>query len=136
MSESVETKLSLEMSQAHEKIQNMIREVEKVVVGKRAEIIFLMTALLSGSHILIEDVPGTGKTMLASALSRVTGLRFKRAQFTPDVMASDITGFNIYNRQNMYGRAGTACVYPPCLPKSAAGGGSQWREAFILTIDG
>jgi MoxR-like ATPase len=49
--------------------------------------------------VLIEDVPGTGKTSLAAALSRVTGLDFNRAQFTPDVMASDITGFNIYNRQ-------------------------------------
>jgi MoxR-like ATPase len=58
-----------------------------------------MTALLSGSHVLIEDVPGTGKTSLAAALAKVTGLDFNRAQFTPDVMASDITGFNIYNRQ-------------------------------------
>jgi MoxR-like ATPase len=83
----------------HVKIIAAIDEIEKVIVGKRSEVIMLMTALLSGSHVLIEDVPGTGKTSLAASLAKVTGLVFKRAQFTPDVMASDITGFNIYNRQ-------------------------------------
>jgi MoxR-like ATPase len=76
-----------------------VSAIETVIVGKHNEIVLLMTALLGGAHVLIEDVPGTGKTSLAAALSRVTGLDFNRAQFTPDVMASDITGFNIYNRQ-------------------------------------
>ena len=90
---------TFEAKAAHDRIIAAIDEIEKVVVGKRAEVIMLMTALLSGSHVLIEDVPGTGKTSLAAALAKVTGLDFNRAQFTPDVMASDITGFNIYNRQ-------------------------------------
>ncbi len=77
----------------------LVAETEKVVIGKTHEIIMLITALLAGGHVLIEDVPGVGKTTLASALAAAAGLRFKRAQFTPDVMASDITGFNIYNRQ-------------------------------------
>lgn len=80
-------------------IAAMIAEVEKVVIGKRNEIVMLLTAMLSGSHVLIEDVPGTGKTTLAAALARTAGLNFRRAQFTPDVMASDITGYNLYNRQ-------------------------------------
>ena len=81
-----------------EKVLAAIDEIEKVIVGKRTEIILLMTAMLSGSHVLIEDVPGTGKTSLSATIAKVTGLDFNRAQFTPDVMASDITGFNIYNR--------------------------------------
>ena len=80
-------------------IAQMLGEVEKVVIGKRNEITMLLTAMLSGSHVLIEDVPGTGKTSLAAALARAAGLDFRRAQFTPDVMASDITGYNLYNRQ-------------------------------------
>ena len=91
--------MSAEMSSANSKIIAVVDEIEKVVVGKRHEIIMLMTAMLSSSHVLIEDVPGTGKTTLAATLAKITGLDFKRAQFTPDVMASDITGFNIYNRQ-------------------------------------
>lgn len=82
-----------------EKLAAMADEIEKVIVGKRQQIVFMLTALLSGGHVLIEDVPGTGKTTLAAALASVCGLSFKRAQFTPDVMASDITGFNMYNRQ-------------------------------------
>ena len=82
-----------------EKINSVISEIEHVIVGKRTEIVMLMTAMLSGSHVLIEDVPGTGKTTLAAAIAKATGLDFRRAQFTPDVMASDITGFNVYNRR-------------------------------------
>ena len=97
--QSPEVKLSPEMAAAHAKMIAAADEVEKVVVGKRSEVLHLLTALLAGAHVLIEDVPGTGKTTLASTLAHVTGLDFKRAQFTPDVMASDITGFHIYNRQ-------------------------------------
>lgn len=74
-------------------------EVSRVIYGKEIEARLLMTALLAGSHVLIEDVPGTGKTTLAAALAAVTGLSYRRAQFTPDVMASDITGFHMYNRE-------------------------------------
>lgn len=84
---------------ANRLIQDLIAEVEKVVIGKHTEIVMLVTAMLAGGHVLIEDVPGVGKTTLAAALSKAAGLQFNRAQFTPDVMASDITGFNIYNRQ-------------------------------------
>ncbi len=94
-----EVKMSPEMVQAHAKMISAADEVEKVVVGKRSEVLLLLTAMLAGAHVLIEDVPGTGKTTLASTLAKVTGLQFRRAQFTPDVMASDITGFHIYNRQ-------------------------------------
>lgn len=84
--------------EANALVQALIEEVEKVVVGKHNEIVMLITSMLAGGHVLIEDVPGVGKTTLAAALSKAAGLSFKRAQFTPDVMASDITGFNIYNR--------------------------------------
>lgn len=94
-----DSRLSPEMAQAHAKMISAADEVEKVVVGKRSEVLLLLTAMLAGAHVLIEDVPGTGKTTLASTLAKVTGLQFRRAQFTPDVMASDITGFHIYNRQ-------------------------------------
>ena len=94
-----QSRLSPEMNAAYRKMTAAADEVEKVVVGKRTEVILLLTAMLAGSHVLIEDVPGTGKTTLACALAKVTGLNFRRAQFTPDVMASDITGFHVYNRQ-------------------------------------
>ena len=74
-------------------------EIEKAIVGKHSEVLLLVTALLAGGHVLIEDVPGVGKTTLAAALAKAAGLDFRRAQFTPDVTASDITGFNIYNRK-------------------------------------
>ena len=83
---------------AQKKVIQAIDEIEKVVLGQRTEIVLLLTAMLAGSHVLIEDVPGTGKTSLAATIAKVTGLDFNRAQFTPDVMASDIKGFNVYNR--------------------------------------
>ena len=98
-SEQQKFRMSPVMTEAYTQMLAAADEVEKVVVGKRTEVVLLLTALLAGAHVLIEDVPGTGKTTLAAALATVTGLDFRRAQFTPDVMASDITGFNIYNRQ-------------------------------------
>lgn len=87
------------MTEAYDITEKFMEEVEKVVIGKHHEVVMLVTSLLAGGHVLIEDVPGVGKTTLAATLAKAAGLSFKRAQFTPDVMASDITGFNIYNRQ-------------------------------------
>ena len=89
-----------EMTKAACSVLNKLKsEVSKVVSGKEKEIDLLICALIGGGHVLIEDVPGVGKTTLATALSKAAGLTFRRAQFTPDVMASDITGFNMYNRK-------------------------------------
>ena len=85
--------------QSYSKIRSIADEVEKVIVGKRDVVKLLLIALLSGGHVLIEDVPGVGKTTLAMALSKSMGLVCKRAQFTPDVMASDITGFTMFDKE-------------------------------------
>jgi len=77
----------------------MLEELSGVVLGKRHETMLLVCALLAGGHVIIEDIPGVGKTTLADALSRTSGLTFNRVQFTPDVTASDITGYNIYNQK-------------------------------------
>ena len=77
----------------------VIREVEKAVVGKDQVIEKIMTAILAGGHILVEDMPGTGKTTMALAFSRAMGLKEKRVQFTPDVLPSDLTGFTIYKKE-------------------------------------
>lgn len=73
-------------------------EISKVIKGKDDALLIVLTALLAQGHVLIEDVPGVGKTTLAMALGKASGLQFRRAQFTPDVMASDITGFTVYNK--------------------------------------
>ncbi|MDE7234561.1 MAG: MoxR family ATPase [Ruminiclostridium sp.] len=83
----------------NKKLQQVADEVEKVIVGKRDVVTILLIALLSGGLGLVEDVPGVGKTTLALALGRATGLLSRRAQFTPDVMVSDITGFTMYNKE-------------------------------------
>ena len=76
----------------------VIENVETVIVGKRPQIEFLLVALLCQGHVLIEDVPGTGKTMLARAITASMGLSFKRIQCTPDLLPNDITGVSIYNQ--------------------------------------
>ena len=80
-----------------EKIKALIDNIDKAVIGKRSAAELMVTALLCSGHILIEDVPGVGKTTLAMALARSLGLQFKRIQFTPDVMPSDITGYTMYD---------------------------------------
>ena len=79
--------------------ERIIDNVEKVIVGKRDEVELALVALICRGHVLIEDVPGVGKTMLARSLSRSVGCTFKRIQFTPDVLPSDITGVSIYNQK-------------------------------------
>jgi MoxR-like ATPase len=74
--------------------------VEKVVVGKRREVQLVLVALLCQGHVLIEDVPGTGKTTLAKAIARTVGCTFKRIQFTPDLLPSDVTGVSVFNQRN------------------------------------
>jgi len=76
----------------------IIHEVKKVICGKDNVIEETLTAILAGGHILMEDVPGVGKTTMALAFSKTMGLNFGRVQFTPDVLPSDITGFSIYDR--------------------------------------
>jgi MoxR-like ATPase len=77
----------------------VIRNVETVIVGKRHQIELLMTALLCQGHVLVEDVPGTGKTMLARATAVSLGVSFKRLQCTPDLLPNDITGVSVFNQQ-------------------------------------
>ena len=79
-------------------LERAVREVEKAISGKRAVIEKILMALLSDGHILLDDVPGVGKTTLAVALSRTLGLNYHRIQFTPDVLPSDIIGFSVYNK--------------------------------------
>jgi MoxR-like ATPases len=74
--------------------------VEQVIVGKTAAIDLLLIALLCGGHVLIEDVPGVGKTMLARTLALSLGLRFQRVQCTPDLLPNDLTGVSVYRPQN------------------------------------
>ncbi len=77
----------------------LIRNVERVILGKSAEVRQAVICLISDGHLLVEDVPGTGKTMLARALAISSGCTFSRIQFTPDLLPSDITGVSVYNQQ-------------------------------------
>ena len=83
---------------AYSNIMRIAEQTEQIILGKKDVVKMIIISLLSQGHVLIEDVPGVGKTTLASALSKIIGLKYKRAQFTPDVMPSDITGFSIYNK--------------------------------------
>lgn len=76
----------------------IIREVEQAVVGKRSLLEIVMASVLAGGHILLEDYPGLGKTLIARSFAKVLGLDFKRIQFTPDLLPGDITGGYIFNR--------------------------------------
>ena len=82
----------------NQQTDSVIREIEKVIVGKRTVVERVLMALLSEGHILLADVPGVGKTTLALACSRAMGMDYRRIQFTPDVVPSDIVGFSVYNK--------------------------------------
>lgn len=79
-------------------VQDVLDQVNRVILGKEDKIREIMTAFLADGHVLLEDIPGVGKTTLAVALSRTMQLKYRRVQFTPDVLPSDLTGFSIYSR--------------------------------------
>ena len=80
-------------------VQTTSDNVERVMIGKRREVELVLVALLCRGHVLIEDVPGVGKTVLTKAVAKSIGSTFKRIQFTPDLLPSDVTGVNVFNQQ-------------------------------------
>ncbi len=95
----MQNELTDEQKQVLEMSHKVINEIKKVVIGKDEIIIKVLLAILAGGHVLIEDIPGVGKTTLALALSKALSLDYKRVQFTPDVLPTDITGFMVLNRE-------------------------------------
>ena len=88
----------MEITQVSELCNQVLDEVERAVVGKRAVLVKIMAATLAGGHVLVEDFPGLGKTLIARSFATVLGLDFKRIQFTPDLLPADITGGYVFNR--------------------------------------
>ena len=88
------------MEQVKSFIESVVQNVERVIIGKREAIELVMVALLCESHILLEDVPGSGKTMLARSVAISLGSSFKRLQCTPDLLPNDVTGVSIFNQKN------------------------------------
>ena len=86
---------------AEKKRQELIEEIGKILIGKEEQITLLLAAVFSGGHVLLEDLPGSGKTTLIKGLSRAMGCDFKRIQFTPDLLPSDIIGMTVYNQRDM-----------------------------------
>lgn len=80
-------------------VTKIVDNIETVIVGKREQVELVVMALIARGHVLLEDMPGTGKTSLVSALAKSVDCRFSRIQFTPDVMPSDVTGFSIFNQK-------------------------------------
>jgi len=89
------------MTKIQESGDRVVANVERVIVGKHHEVQLALVALLCRGHLLIEDVPGTGKTVLAKAIARSLGCSFRRIQFTPDLLPSDVTGLSIYNQKTV-----------------------------------
>jgi MoxR-like ATPase len=87
------------MQKAQEVTEKVSANVEKVIVGKHDEVQLTLLALLRQGHLLIEDVPGVGKTMLAKSIARSIGCTFRRIQFTPDMLPSDVTGVSVFNQK-------------------------------------
>ena len=88
------------MKHVQDVIQQVAANVERVIIGKREAVELTLIALLCRGHVLLEDVPGVGKTVLAKAIARSIGCTFKRIQFTPDLLPTDVTGVSIYNQKS------------------------------------
>ena len=91
----------MSLDQVNPTIERIIENIEKVMIGKRNVAELSLVALLAGGHVLLEDVPGVGKTMMVRALAKSVNANFRRIQFTPDLLPSDVTGVSIYNPKEM-----------------------------------
>lgn len=97
---SVQARLTeQEVARDARQIAGVVANIETVIIGKRNVVELVVLSLIAGGHVLIEDVPGVGKTSLVSALSKSIACHFRRIQFTPDIMPSDVTGFSIFNQK-------------------------------------
>ena len=96
-----QTDLVTEWDREQRQIMQVVENVERVIVGKRKTIQLSLVALLCGGHVLLEDVPGVGKTMLVKAIAKSLDLNFRRIQFTPDLLPSDVPGVSVYNQKTM-----------------------------------
>ncbi|NMB32994.1 MAG: MoxR family ATPase [Clostridium sp.] len=125
-------------------IDILIDNMEKIIVGKRSVIKYLLVAVLSNGHVLIEDVPGVGKTQLVATLARSVSGIFNRIQFTPDVMPSDVTGFSMFNpstREFEYRKGVAMCNFLLADEINRASPKTQSSllevmEEFQVTVDG
>jgi MoxR-like ATPase len=91
-------RISLDHNDFEERVERIVGNVELAVSGKRDSVFLAVVAMLAGGHVLIEDVPGVGKTLLAKSLARSLRAEFRRIQFTPDLLPADVTGLNVYNQ--------------------------------------
>ena len=104
-----------------QRIRDVVGQLEQVVLGKRQQIELCLTCLFAGGHLLIQDLPGIGKTTLARGLAHCLGLEFQRVQFTNDLLPGDILGVSVYEQQ----QAGFVFHFGPHFYAGAAGGRDQ-----------
>ena len=109
----------------------VLDEIERVVVGKRAALTLILTTVLARGHVLIEDLPGLGKTLIARSFAAALGLDFTRVQFTPDLLPADLLGSTIYDMQSgrfefRPGRSSPTC----CLPTKSTGHRPRPRRRY------
>lgn len=124
--------------------QRLIENIETVIVGKRQVVELAVAGFLSGGHVLIEDIPGVGKTMLARTLAKTVGGSFKRVQFTPDLLPADVTGTTVYNQATgqfefregpVFANVVLADEINRATPKAQAAL-LECMEEFTVTVDG
>ena len=134
----------MEIIKIKEVADNIVRNIETVILGKTQEIKLILSAFLSGGHVLLEDVPGTGKTVLAKALAKSFDCDFSRVQFTPDLLPSELTGINFYNpksgdftfrRGSLFSNIVLADEINRATPRTQSGLLESMEEAQI-TVDG
>lgn len=127
-----------------DKAKAIIEEVETVIVGKHETVELALIALIAGGHLLLEDIPGVGKTTLAKALAKAVGGAYKRIQFTPDLLPADITGVSIFNQKTsdfefrpgpVFANIVVADEINRATPKAQASL-LECMEEFQVTVDG